>query len=170
MARLTYSAEFSDGEFRRLIQALEKLTDLLSSIKAEDLARGEQHEQYLDNGNEAEPAEKSLVTPTDPSPAHAENTPPKTDVAEKATSIMQQSRYTAASKDDNDLISRLDSHRLSPQLRETQPTSVRLPMEIKEFLVGITTEYSRRYPGRRPLSYADVINFALRLLMPKSTK
>lgn len=59
MARL--SMECSDEEFHKLIQALEKLTNLPSSIKVQDIARSGQHEQNLVSEDEAEPEEKSLT-------------------------------------------------------------------------------------------------------------
>lgn len=170
MARFTLTVELTDDQLPSFIQVLGKITDLLSSIKAKDIARVEYHELNLDNCDEAKSKETPLTMPTAPSMTPTGDVLPKTAEAETTTSFTRQSQKTSAFKDDDDLMSQLDSHRLSPQLRGTQPTSVRLPMEIKEFLVGITTEYSRRYPGRRPLSYSDVINFALRLLMSKSTK
>lgn len=59
MAR--FSMECSDEEFHKIIHVLEKLTNLPTSIKVQDIARSGQHEQNLDNEDEAEPEEKSLT-------------------------------------------------------------------------------------------------------------
>lgn len=164
MARFTLAVELTEDQLPSIIQVLGKITDLLNSIKAKDIARVEYHGLNLDDCDEAKLKETSLTTPTAPSITPTGAVPPKTVEADTTTSFTRQSQKTSASKDEDDLISQLDSHRLLPQLRDTQPTSVRLPNEINEFLVEVTTEYNELHPNRRPLSKSDVINFSLRHL------
>lgn len=164
MARFTLTVELTEDQLPSFIQVLGKITDLLSSIKAKDIARVEYHELNLDDCDEAKSKETSLTMPTAPSVTPTGDVPPKTAEAETTASFTRQSQKTTASKDDDDLMSQLDSHRLSPQLKDTQPTSVRLPNEINEFLVEVTTEHNIQHPNQRRLSKSDVINFALQRL------
>lgn len=164
MARFTLTVELTEDQLPSFIQVLGKITDLLSSIKAKDIARVEYHGLNLDDCDEAKSKETSLTMPTAPSMTPTGDVPPKPAEAETTTSFTRQSQKTSASKDDDDLMSQLDSHRLSPQLKDTQPTSVRLPNEINEFLVEVTTEHNKQHPNQRRLSKSDVINFALQRL------
>lgn len=121
MARL--SVDCSDDEFHRLIQVLEKLTNLPSSITDQDIARSEQYEQNLDNEDKAEPEEKSLTAFT--------NNP------------------------------EMDFLQLKRQQRDTSPTSVRLPAELKDLLNNVASDCTQRRPDMREPSQSDVILGAL---------
>lgn len=67
MARFTLTVELTEEQLPSFIQVLGKITDLLSSIKAKDIARVEYHELNLDNCEEKKSKETSLTMPTAPS-------------------------------------------------------------------------------------------------------
>lgn len=91
MARFTLTVELTDDQLPSFIQVLGKITDLLSSIKAKDIARVEYHELNLDNCDEAKSKETPLTMPTAPSMTPTGDVLPKTAEAETTTSFTRQS-------------------------------------------------------------------------------